>query len=240
MKVWLFLIYFLILPWLKAKPPDVPETDYTSEFGKNWVNAENILLKNQATFQALADSFSVPYNEVISIGFPELVRYSSVKDKMEVTLLKILYTNKGKDYADFSVGIFQMKPSFAEKIREEVWASSDKELKKLFGFNQFMPENRAHRDQLISELDNPISQFEYLIAFYKLFDKRFGDKPWENRIQKIRYYATAYNCGFFHSGDYIESMMDKKFYSIAVLKSGPFYFYSDISAFYYSYLNRKI
>ena len=37
--------------------------------------------------------------------FPELVRYSAIRDKMEITLLKTLYRNLGEDYADFSVGV---------------------------------------------------------------------------------------------------------------------------------------
>lgn len=240
MRIGLLLIYFVFIPGIVTTESDIPKMDYVSEFGKNWVNAQNILLKNQASFRALADSFSVPFNEIISIVFPELVRYSSIKDKMEVTLLKILYAYKGKEYADFSVGVFQMKPSFAEKIREEVKASSNKELLKIFGANQFSPDNRAQREQLVAELENPVCQFEYLIAFYKLYDIKFRNKLWKNKIEKIKYYATAYNCGFFHSNEYIESMMNKKIYSIDILKSGPYYFYSDISAFYYSYLNRKI
>ena len=39
---------------------------------------------------------------------------------MEITLLKALYINLGEDYANFSIGQFQMKPSFAESIHKQI------------------------------------------------------------------------------------------------------------------------
>ena len=56
----------------------------------------------------------------IAVVFPELIRYSALRDKIEITLLKSLYIYKGDDYADFSIGQFQMKPSFAELIHKNV------------------------------------------------------------------------------------------------------------------------
>ena len=43
----------------------------------------------------------------MSVVFPELVRYSALRDKMEITLLKALYINVGRDYANFSLAIFR-------------------------------------------------------------------------------------------------------------------------------------
>lgn len=44
------------------------------------------------------------------------MRYNALKDDIESESLKVLYVQFGKTYADFSIGVFQMKPSFAEGV----------------------------------------------------------------------------------------------------------------------------
>ena len=67
----------------------------------------------------LCDKYDVSYPMAIAVVFPEIVRYSAIRDKIEITLLKALYINLGEDYADFSIGQFQMKPSFAEALHKK-------------------------------------------------------------------------------------------------------------------------
>lgn len=237
MNTGLFFLYIMTLPWIINPRLNTQETDYISEFGYNWEKAENILAKHNDTFQALTDSFHLSYIEVISIVFPELIRYSAIKDKIEVTLLKTLYVYKGREYADFSIGIFQMKPSFAEKIREETQASHDKNIQALFRSENFRAKNIDHRKQLITELDDPVRQFIYLLAFFKLCENKYANMRWHDKNEKIKFYATAYNCGFTNSEAYIKSMTNKKIFTINTLKTGPYYRYSAIAAYYYNKLN---
>ncbi|MBN2730416.1 MAG: hypothetical protein JXR53_14415 [Bacteroidales bacterium] len=42
-----------------------------------------------------------------SIVFSELIRYDTIQDYFEVSALKTLYIQYGKDYADFSIGNFK-------------------------------------------------------------------------------------------------------------------------------------
>jgi len=56
--------------------------------------------------------------KMIAIVFPEMLRYNENLEEIETQLLKSLYVRFGNRYADFSIGYFQMKPSFAEKIEE--------------------------------------------------------------------------------------------------------------------------
>jgi hypothetical protein len=92
--------------------------NYEDLFGDDWKKAVTFEKENRIWMEPLLVKNHISYPIAISIIFPELVRYSALKDKMEITLLKTLYVNLGEDYANFSIGQFQMKPSFAEMIRE--------------------------------------------------------------------------------------------------------------------------
>ncbi len=233
MRFVLFLNVMLSVCLLKTGDPEAPGVDYLSAFGDHWVNAEQFVKENEGFFKARADHFGISYGEVISIVFPELVRYSAIRNKIEVTLLKTLYVYKGPAYADFSIGVFQMKPSFAERIRNEANASGDTSILALFGGGEFIPGERDHRRRIVLEMETPAGQFNYLLAFYLLCEKKFNLAETVEIPEKIRFYATAYNCGFFNSEEYIRAKLDKKFFSVTTLKTGPFYSYSDIAAFYY-------
>lgn len=56
----------------------------------------------------------------LAIGAPELMRYSMVSDFIETEILELSYVDHGLDYADFSIGQFQMKPSFVERLEAEI------------------------------------------------------------------------------------------------------------------------
>jgi len=210
------------------------EVDYKAEFAENWEKAEKILLGRQPEMQKLAAQFEVPFPEVIAVAFPEVVRYSALRDKIELTLLKSLYVYKGEDYADFSVGIFQMKPSFAEKVRSEALASGDKTLAGLFVCGFDPSQTTEFRKSILADMEDPVRQFGYLLAFYKLCEKKFGQKSWETPAGKVRFYAAAYNCGFTRPEVYISEMAGEKFFSLNLLHIGPFYPYSEIAAYYFN------
>lgn len=57
----------------------------------------------------------------ISIVAPEVSQYSQVADFLEMRALGISYLNNGS--ADFSVGFFQMKPSFVEELEKKIAAN---------------------------------------------------------------------------------------------------------------------
>src|SRR5674476_1475160 len=93
--------------------------NYQEVFGDDWKKAQAFERDNRSWMEPILAKNHISYPIAIAIVFPELVRYSALRDKMEITLLKTLYVNLGEDYANFSIGQFQMKPSFAEMIREQ-------------------------------------------------------------------------------------------------------------------------
>ena len=88
--------------------------NYPEIFGDDWKKAMLFESENRSWMEPILAKNHISYPLAVAVIFPELVRYSALRDKMEITLLKALYINLGDDYANFSIGQFQMKPSFAE------------------------------------------------------------------------------------------------------------------------------
>jgi hypothetical protein len=212
------------------------QPDYPEIFGNDWQKALTFLDENKAWIKPALNKNNITYSEAVSVVFPELVRYSALRDKMEITLLKTLYRNLGDDYADFSVGVFQVKPSFAERIIEE---SQRSRFGKLFKTRDEFENDYLFRASIIGDLEDPEREFRYVIAFIKICDKKFRIN-WEDGASKVKFLATAYNTGFWKSEEEIRTMADKKFFNTKLFKTEN-YSYADISLFWYNqFLNKSI
>ncbi len=206
------------------------EADYKSIFGKDWDKAGSFVAENETWMKQLAKKYDVSYPEAVALVFPELIRYSALRDKIEITLLKSLYIYKGDEYANFSIGRFQMKPSFAEAIHRKVPLLRGRIR------NQFMgkitdEDIRKYRASIVKELEQPESQFLYLIAFLKICGSVYNLKEM-NEKERLKFLATAYNYSFEKSFDEVNKMTDKKFFYTSLIKAES-YSYADISAFWY-------
>ncbi len=180
----------------------------------------------------LSEKFNISYPEAVAVIFPELVRYSALRDKMEVALLKTLYVNLGDEYANFSIGPFQMKPSFAESIHRQLSITKERIIKNHFKNKEGAADMRIYRASVVDDLEDPESQFIYLIAFMKYCNRKYKSEL-SDEYSRVRFLASAYNCGFESGAKRILEMMDQKFYSTGLLKS-EYYSYSDISVFWYN------
>ena len=174
---------------------------------------------------------NIPFSFAIALVFPELVRYSALRDKIEISLLKTLYANLGEEYADFSIGPFQMKPTFAEQVQEKVSLIKDRRIRNLFRNRSSFRDARLYRMSIIEDLEVPARQADYLVAFIKICEFSYPDN-WKDETEKLRFFATVYNCGLDKSREFIEMMSDKKFFSTKLVKSET-YSYSDISVYWY-------
>jgi len=208
------------------------QKDYRQIFGGHWKAAEKFVAENEEWMKAECEIHNITYSFAVAIVFPELVRYSALRDKIEVSILKTLYINLGEEYADFSVGPFQMKPSFAETVTEEITRVDDRKLRKHFRKKNIFRDLRDYRSSIVKSLEDENGEFYYLIAFIKLCDLRFPDFI-GNTGDKLDFYSTAYNCGLDKSYDYIKMMAGKKFFSTSLFK-GETYSYSEISRFWYN------
>ena len=211
--------------------------DYKVLFGDNWEDATTWVEENKVWMVPELKEFNIDYSTAISIIFPELVRYSSLRDKMEITLCKSLYIYKGSRYADFSIGIFQMKPSFAELIRDEAFIVMGIKSKKLFKDKHEYEDMTTYRADIIKDMENPQTQLNYLIAFYKICEANFKLKKMD-KDYLIKFLATAYNYGFTKEQADIDSIIDKKFFNTVPFREKN-YSYGDVSLFWYKGVSSK-
>ena len=223
----------LILSFLcfSCRPGFSQAINYKDLFGDDWKKASSFEKENRGWIEPLISKYQISYPLAISIIFPELVRYSALRDKMEITLLKTLYVNLGEDYANFSIGVLQMKPSFAETIREQATSVSAELPGIIFAESSEFENIFAFRKSIVKDLEDPKTQINYLVAFLKICERKF-DTQNIDELSQIRFLATAYNYGFNKTSTEIESMSDKKFFNTSLFKTEN-YCYADVSVFWY-------
>lgn len=176
-----------------------PDPDYEFFFGEDYKHALNYSTQNQYWFWAAGSMADVDPALLNAILFPELLRYSLLSDFLETKTLEVLYVNGGSQSADFSVGIFQMKPSFVEQIELEVaknepWATKFQAVLQYSGTSI-----SAIRSQRIERLQKTEWQLVYACALCKLVEHRFAHTTEYKDLGALRFTAAAYNGGFCKS-----------------------------------------
>lgn len=228
----LILISFEIRIWSQ-------ELDYQKVFEKNWDNAVKIEQENREWISKFFEKNKIPYPLGMGIVFPELIRYSALRDKIEITLLKTLYINLGEEYANFSIGQFQMKPSFAESIREQIAQPPKNFQSNYFKKRSSYKNITEYRRSIVTGLEDIKIQVLYLVAFIKICEKSFNINAMEEPA-KLKFLSTAYNYGYEKSFSQIIEMEDKKFFNTKLIKTEN-YSYCLISEFWYrKYLAEKV
>lgn len=218
------LLTILVVSMLVSFKPPV-ETDYQKVFGDRYTRAVNWLNKNEALFNEYATAFNIPGKELKAIVFPELIRYNSMMNALEVESLKFLYVREGKEYADFSVGYFQMKPSFAEMVEQDAMNVLPERYRELSGWRLSSRDTEYSRKARVNRLSNVHHQLIYLCAFYKICENRFRKRRFNSIEERLKLFATCYNAGYKRDEQSLFSYLSKKhFYH---------YNYASVSAFYY-------
>ncbi|MFB6306152.1 MAG: hypothetical protein ABEH43_04040 [Flavobacteriales bacterium] len=118
-----------------------------------------------------------------------------LKDFFETKALETGYLKYGSQRVNFSIGRFQMKPSFIESLEKKIKKSDILRPKygELIQYPSNDPENI--RKERVNRLQSTNMQWKYLVCFYELLSQKFSNKKWDSRTQKLKFYSTAYNCG---------------------------------------------
>ncbi len=225
------ILFTVIVACISCHQVSSQSINYKDLFGDDWKKASLFEEENRGWMEPLINKYNISYPLAISIIFPELVRYSALRDKMEISLLKTLYVNLGEDYADFSIGVLQMKPSFAETIRKQATTVSAELPDMVFAESSEFDNIIAFRKSIVKDLEDPETQINYLIAFIKICEKKFDIRN-EDELSRIRFLATAYNYGINKTAAAIENMSDKKFFNTRLFKTEN-YSYAEVSVFWY-------
>ena len=209
------------------------DLDYEEIFGDDWHKAESFISQNRSWMEPVLEDNNIPFSIAIAVVFPEIVRYSALRDKMEITLLKTLYVNLGDEYANFSIGQFQIKPSCASLIREEAPRALGRKSDIHFRPASDYDDISNYRKSIIADLEDPRTQFNYIIAFFHICEKKYRTAGM-SETERIKFLATAYNYGIDKSAEQIRKMISGRYFSTKILKSVT-YSYSDISIYWYKH-----
>ena len=221
----IYYCLFLALISLSAVRPKLYQQEKLS--------ALQFLQDNQQQIHNIAGRFELDQREVLCMVFPELMRYSLFRDFLETSFLEILYVQKGSEMADFSIGPFQMKPSFVEKIEQHILEIPS--LQKDFAFIAHYDAGIESeiRSMRLKRLQSLNWQLYYAYAFTALMDHCYGKMPFGNKTEKLRWYATAYNVGFDQPVDAINKWLHKKAFPYGAAFQMEQLGYADISLDFY-------
>lgn len=194
----------------------LPSSFLYSFLEENSEKANGLFLEFEPYFEQYSQKYNTNYKIAASIIYPELLRYSYYKNLLETKALEVVYIKKGKDYADFSIGYFQIKPSFVERL--EYYIQQFKEDFILFDTVYFYKDSVSEsvRAERVSRLKNKDWQLLYLNAFVKITEHAYDFSCYKTTEDSIRFLATVYNCGFYLSQNEIEKKMDKAYYPLGV------------------------
>lgn len=166
------------------------------------------------SFDSIADHYGVEAKNVIAMAFPEVMRYGKFQNKIEVSASRLF--SGVSNYADFSIGFFQMRTICALDLEQKIQKDSilSKPFSKLLIFDSDNPNDQ--RLERIGRMEDPEEQFVYLCAFYALLENKYQNKKFEDEYVKINFYTAAYNSG----PSALESKIDEK-KDLALFPYGP-------------------
>lgn len=225
-----FLLLSLLL--ISATPTDHIQSDFKRA-------VETLRTKKKAINQ-FDNGLSTDENRTaLSIVFPEVIRYNSFSDFIETKTLEWVYVDYGAEKADFSIGLFQMKPSFIEKLEEAT--KSDPSVFRQFSDILNYPSTLSAveiRRTRVARMQNFETQVNYAQIFSLVCNAKFKSEVFASPAEKIKFFAAAYNFGFNKDVKDIKNWTTKKAFPYGANYKGKQMIYSEISAdFYAKYAN---
>ena len=172
-----------------------------------------------------------------AIVSPEVSQYSQLEDFAQFKAMVLVYILHAQ--GDYSIGYFQMKPSFAARI--EALVGADKELLKrhaqlLISYSkEDDPDGRRQRHDRLDRLCNLNWQVRYLAAFVDIVKQKTASSRFKDDEAKLRYWATLYNAGIDSSPGRVASCMSKKQFP----RHGVRFNYADVAVEFYNQMKNK-
>jgi len=202
---------------------------YSALYPKECEATKQFFTEHKQEFETAGKNADLSAEFLFAIVAPEFSQFSYLSNKLETYSLKVMYVQGGTAYSNFSIGFFQMKPSFIENL--ENYVSADTALKNRY--QQFLFENPDKRESRVERIDRLGSlewQMKYLTLFCALVNKRFGNISFNSEEEKLRFYASAYNSGFHKTEQKIRDTEQKALFPHFSRKK---FKYSDIAVWFY-------
>ncbi len=227
-RLYRILLYcFTLLPLACAQN----SSDYPTVFGRKLVEAEAFFSQNSWISDTLT-KLSIDSQLAISTVFPEVLRYTALQNEFETRSLEVLYTQYGSKYADFSIGQFQIKPSFAYQI--------EKDWNKLINKNRFKAkiepfdttDTPQFRLQRIFRLKDVKWQVKYIALFFLIIEDKFNISKL-SIDERVKFCSTAYNAGYWLDINELKKIEMQNHYHTRLIKPKKCYNYSRLSLYFY-------
>ena len=201
---------------------------YSRQLDNEWKKADEVVRQHHESWEAVFSSLDADSRVCEAIVFPEILRWSKLKDVFEQAALKDRYIKEGTAGADFSIGLFQMKPSFAEKV-EKAWMKSP--LCREYGLFFDLQDTDHARSRRIERLSDENWQCVYLAVFVRLMYEREPSIAAMPEDEQISMLATAYNRDFHAPVDSLRRWARVPTFHLDILpsKSTQYYPYAAIA-----------
>lgn len=222
----------LILVLMLCVPVGSKARSYARQFGSEWRRAAERVEQHRAAWQEVFGTLDVDAAECEAIVFPEQLRFSRLQDGMEQAALLGLYVTGGREKANFSIGLFQMKPSFAEQV-EAAWMKSP--MRHAYRLYFDLTDNREQRQRRLERITDERWQCVYLALFVRLMDEREPSLKELPGDERIRLLATAYNMSFTAPLEELQRSKHRRTFHTDLLatKRTRYYEYAGIAAEWY-------
>lgn len=149
----------------------------------------------------------------MAIVAPEVSQYTYWGDYAQQKSMFMTYIITGK--VDFSIGFFQMKPSFIEILERNI----QKDDSLLLVFDSLLYKDDEPKDEIfprkqrhhrLVQLSSLKGQSQYLAAFVLIAKKKTENIHFASNNDRLRYWATLYNAGINKSETEIFAMQSRK------------------------------
>lgn len=210
---------------LRIKPLFNPQNESIEYYRKHINRAFSLLKKQKKKIDLELNKNEKAH--ILSVAFPEMLRYDSYSDYLETSSNRVLYVNEGKNASDFSTGYFQMKPSFLEDL--ESYVANNESLKQ-YNWILIQKKNETEaRKERIKRLENFQWQLRYLKIYWYVAEYRYRNIDFKTTQDKIRFFATAYNYGFTKPEKEITKYLSLKKYSPVKKPNAEKFAFADFS-----------
>jgi hypothetical protein len=179
--------------------------DFELIFGRRWEAAANHVLQVAPRWCGRLHDLGADPASLVPVVFPELLRRSLIRSGAERLGLGTLYVARGRGAADFSVGVFQMKPSFVEDLEtaSAALATAPTDVRSIGEYPGIESEWQRRAERL-RRLQTEDWQLRYLACFYLVEAGRFGIDGL-SIPERVGFLSAAYNHGFLRPREEIEA-----------------------------------
>jgi hypothetical protein len=230
-----YILLLAVLALLSSHAP-APAKNFTGEkppFLPDYADAKIFFSANRSAFAEICDRYDLPEEELLAVVAPENYRYARFRDWLETAGLELAYVHGGRNVVDFSIGPFQMKPSFVEDLESAI--ARDPDLARTFPelLSQAGASQKTARQERLLRLEDTETQLRYVCAFWMHLSARYPELARLSAESRIAFVGTAYNLGIHAPVEEIRSWQSIRAFPYGRKSRAPQCSYAEAAVAFY-------